>query len=157
MIFHNFNPISAVRDVSDTRKSKRRKYIRRKNDSARIVPSQVRRDTVSFNQSRVLTKRPPYISHRFRVIKVQGIKILGTQLRLHLPYFLILFFFRITSFFCFFVQKILFFYDKIRHLLVGWIRFEAITSQVMRSNPAHQLFFIIKLENIRSLERFKVL
>ena len=44
------------------------------------------------------------ISHRFRVIKVQGLKILGAKVfRLFLPYFGYYFFFKITSFFYYFV------------------------------------------------------
>ena len=39
-------------------------------------------------------------------------------------------------------------YFPIQALVVQWIRFETITSEVMRSSPAHQQFFIFQLENI---------
>ena len=37
---------------------------------------------------------------------------------------------------------------SLEQLLWYWLRFECTRSKVMRSNPAHQLFFIFKLENI---------
>ena len=68
--------------------------------------------------------------------------------RLFLPYFQY-YFFQNDEFFCFFVQIILIFYDKIRNspctgtISCGKvIRFESDKSQVMRSDPAHQLFYV---------------
>ena len=63
-------------------------------------------------------------------------------------------FFQNHEFFRFIMQKDLFFLDKnistscipsYKHLRT---RFEAKTTEVMRSNPTHHLFFIFQFENI---------
>ena len=39
-------------------------------------------------------------------------------------------------------------YTFLQALVVKWIRFEAKTSEVMRSNPTHHPFFLFQFENI---------